>query len=70
MGQTTPYKRGYEMNLNGKKIKEEWAFFISPLSQKLSYNKKCKNCIHDCEQTFHAKIVRCPYYEIKEDCIC
>lgn len=58
------------MNSKGKKFKEEWAFFISPLTQKLSYNKKCKTCEHDCKQSFRAEIVRCPYFEKKENSVC
>lgn len=58
------------MNANGKKFKEEWSFFISPITQKLTYNKKCLRCVNNCKQSYRAEIFRCPYFHKKEDALC
>lgn len=53
-----------------KNFKREMAFFLHPKSGYVTYNKKCNQCIYDCKQSFRAEIVRCPYFEKKEDGQC
>ena len=53
-----------------KKYQKEMAFFIHPKTGFVTYNGKCKTCIHDdCKQSYRVKIIRCPHYERnKENC--
>lgn len=50
-----------------KKFKQEMAFFLHPRSGYVTYNKKCNGCIHDCKQSFRAKVIFCNQYQKKED---
>ncbi|MCL2035478.1 MAG: hypothetical protein FWG94_12245 [Oscillospiraceae bacterium] len=42
-----------------KKLKEEYTFFINPLTHKRQYNKLCRRCVHDCKQSYRAKVLVC-----------
>ena len=44
-----------------KKVKDEYVFFRTP-NGKISYCKKCKSCVHDCKQSFKAKVIACRIY--------
>lgn len=47
-----------------KKMKLEWAFFIGQ-SGRREYNALCLRCIHNCKQSFRAKVIRCDKYVSK-----
>jgi hypothetical protein len=49
-----------------ERFKKERAFFIKPKTGYLTYNKKCLRCKHDCKQSYRARIVVCPIYEVNE----
>lgn len=49
-----------------KKFKQEMAFFIHPKTGYVTYNEKCKDCIHDCKQSYRVEIVRCKHYQKQE----
>ena len=44
-----------------KKWHLEWAFFLGSNGRR-QYNKLCKSCIHDCKQSFRAKVIECRRY--------
>jgi hypothetical protein len=46
-----------------KRDKEEWAFFIGSDGRR-RYNEKCLACVHDCKQSFRAKVF-CKKYQSK-----
>ena len=45
-----------------KKLKREWAFFMSPKTGRRTYNDLCRKCRNDCKQSFRAIVVCCPLY--------
>ena len=47
------------------KAKQEWAFFIHPITHRRTYNEICRSCTHDCKQSFRAKLIECCQYESK-----
>lgn len=48
-----------------KKLKQEWAYFISPKTGRRTYNDLCRKCRNDCKQSFRAIVVICPLYRSK-----
>ncbi len=44
-----------------KKRKAEWSFFLNDRNR-ITYNELCRNCIHDCKQSFRALVIECPRY--------
>ncbi|RHF58913.1 hypothetical protein DW672_09960 [[Ruminococcus] lactaris] len=48
-----------------KKSKQEWAFFLSPITGRRTYNNLCRKCSNQCKQSFRAIIVSCPKYHSK-----
>lgn len=48
-----------------KKLKQEWAFFLSPKTGRRTYNDLCRKCRNDCKQSFRAIVVSCPLYRSK-----
>lgn len=48
-----------------EKTQEEMVFFLSN-KNRLTYNKRCETCSHDCKQSFKAVLVTCPRYVKKE----
>ena len=48
----------------GKKDKAEWAYFINDIGRR-QYNDKCRQCVHECKQSFRAVIVHCQKYKSK-----
>ncbi len=52
-----------------KRFTEEMSFFIHPVTGNVTYNPKCKSCIHECKQSFRAKIISCKQYAKKEDAV-
>ncbi len=44
-----------------KKRKVEWSFFLNDRNR-ITYNELCRNCIHDCKQSFRALVIECPRY--------
>lgn len=48
-----------------KKAKQEWAFFLHPITHRRTYNEICRSCTRDCKQSFRAKIIECRRYESK-----
>lgn len=48
-----------------KKAKQEWAFFLHPITYRRTYNEICRSCTRDCKQSFRAKIIECCRYESK-----
>lgn len=47
-----------------KKWKQEWDFFLDADGRR-KYADVCRRCAHDCKQSFHANVVRCPAYQSK-----
>lgn len=45
-----------------KKLKQEWAFFLSPKTGRRTYNDLCRKCRNDCKQSFRTIVVCCPMY--------
>ena len=45
-----------------KKLKREWAFFMSPKTGRRTYNDLCRKCRNDCKQSFRVIVVSCPLY--------
>lgn len=54
------------MNANGKKFKNEWAFFINPKTARITYNKLCNKCECDCKQSYRVEVICCLDYRKKE----
>ena len=48
-----------------KKRKEEWALFLNDRNR-ITYNKLCVQCEHECKQSFRATVIYCPKYSKKE----
>ena len=48
-----------------KKAKQEWAFFLSPITDRRTYNNLCRKCLNQCKQSFRAVVVSCPKYHSK-----
>jgi len=48
----------------GKKEKEEMAYFINDIGRR-QYNDQCRQCAHECKQSYRAVIVHCPKYKSK-----
>ena len=48
-----------------KKRKEEWALFLNDRNR-ITYNKLCVQCEHECKQSFRAAVIYCPKYSKKE----
>ncbi len=44
-----------------KKRKAEWSFFLNDRNR-ITYNELCRNCIHDCKQSFRTLVIECPHY--------
>lgn len=51
----------------GKKEKEEWVYFINDIGRR-QYNERCRQCVHECKQSYRAVIVYCPKYKSKRAC--
>ena len=52
-----------------KQWRWDWNFFLGS-NGKRQYNKLCKTCIHDCKQSFQAKVVACHRYCSKRSVNC
>lgn len=39
----------------------EWSFFLNDRNR-ITYNELCRNCQHECKQSFRAVVVDCPKY--------
>ena len=52
------------MGRMSEKRKLEWSFFLND-QNRITYNEKCRRCIHPCKQSFRAEIVRCPKFHSK-----
>lgn len=48
----------------GKAKKKEMAIFLNH-KNRITYNKRCRTCKHDCKQSFRAELIACPKYERK-----
>ena len=44
-----------------KKRRLEWSFFLNDRNR-VTYNKLCRRCRHDCKQSFRAVVIKCPKY--------
>ena len=44
-----------------KKWRLEWAFFLGGNGRR-QYHTLCRNCSHDCKQSFRVKQLACPLY--------
>lgn len=44
-----------------KKRRIEWGFFLN-LRNRITYNKLCRDCVHNCKQSFRALVILCPRY--------
>ena len=53
------------MSRLSKKAKQEWAFFLSPITDRRTYNNLCRKCLNQCKQSFRAVVVSCPKYHSK-----
>lgn len=53
------------MSRLSKKVKQEWAFFLSPITGRRTYNDLCRKCSNQCNQSFRAVVVSCPKYHSK-----
>ena len=53
------------MNSKSKKYLIENQFFIGKRNR-LKLNKKCRDCMHECKQSFRAEIISCKKYTKKE----
>lgn len=45
-----------------KKLKEEFALFLNPRTHKRQYNLLCRHCVHDCKQSYQARVLVCSKY--------
>lgn len=52
-----------------KKLKQEWNFFMNPNTGRRTYNKFCRKCHNDCEQSYHVIIVYCRKFKAKRSVI-
>ena len=52
-----------------KKAKQEWDFFINPVTGRRTYNKLCRKCHNDCKQSYRAIIVYCHKFKAKRSVI-
>lgn len=48
-----------------KRWKTEWAFFLGENGRR-QYNRICRRCVHDCQQSFRADLIQCPKYISRE----
>ena len=62
--ETIQKKRRNAMPRMSRKRREEWDFFLSRRNR-ITYNDLCRNCRHDCKQSFRAQIVACRKYRSK-----
>ena len=44
-----------------EKRRLEWSFFLN-VRNRITFNKKCKNCVRGCKQSFRSIILACPHY--------
>ena len=44
-----------------KRWRLEWAFFLGGNGRR-QYHSLCRNCSHDCKQSFRACLIACPHY--------
>lgn len=51
-----------KMKNYGKGYKKEMAFYICPVTGKVTYNKKCKKCIRECKQSYKTIVCACKNY--------
>ena len=58
-------KEFFSMARLSKKLKQEWAFFLSPKTGRRTYNDLCRKCRNDCKQSFRVIVVSCPLYRSK-----
>ena len=56
------WKEFFSMARLSKKLKQEWAFFLSPKTGRRTYNDLCRKCRNDCKQSFRVIVVSCPLY--------
>ena len=52
----------FSMARLSKKLKQEWALFVSPKTGRRTCNDLCRKCRNDCKQSFRAIVVCCPMY--------
>lgn len=45
-----------------EKFKEEWQFFLNKFNR-IAFNENCKQCEHDCKQSFRAILIHCPKFK-------
>lgn len=62
--ETIQKKRRKAMPRMSRKRREEWDFFLNRRNR-ITYNDLCRNCRHDCKQSFRAQIVVCRKYRSK-----
>lgn len=62
--ETIQKKRRNAMPRMSRKRREEWDFFLNRRNR-ITYNDLCRNCRHDCKQSFRAQIVACRKYRSK-----
>lgn len=48
----------------GKKMKQEWAFFIGENGRR-QYNELCCRCLCSCKQSFRVAVAKCEKYTSK-----
>ncbi len=48
-----------------EKWKTENSFYINPKTNKIQFNKKCKDCMHECKQSYRAEIIACKNFQKK-----
>lgn len=53
------------MSAKSKKWKIENSFFINEKTNKIQFNKRCRNCMHECKQSYRAEIIACKDYKRK-----
>lgn len=54
------------MSKLSKKFCEEWAFYIKQgIHKRVTFNKKCKKCIHECKQSYRVEIILCKDFSKK-----
>ena len=53
-----------------KKWHLEWAFFLG-VNGRRQYHSLCRNCSHDCKQSFRVRLIACPHYSSRrgKNCI-
>lgn len=47
-----------------KRNKKEWKFFLDRKNV-IEYNEQCKKCNNKCKQSFRAKIISCPNFNLR-----